>query len=533
MLVFNLKSCNIRGLADKNKRRNFFHYLHVLKTDIAFLQETHSTRNQEKFWKSQWGGNILYSHGDSNARGVAILIAKGIDYNLHNCTKDVMGRYIILDITIFGNRYTLANCYAPNSDSPEFFQDFFSQINRINNIDKIIAGDLNTTLSEKDKNVAGYTHPKCTKLLNDTMLDGDLIDIWRVQHPNAKQFTWKRIKPRKLLERLDYILINNELCTKVKKSEISPSYNSDHSFPSLTLNLNTSHQNGYWKLNVAHLRDTSFCENIKYIIETCCSTYDDVFLRWEMIKMEVRGYALKFGARRKKSNNQQIRALTKKLGDLEKELSNTENSKLFTDTELQINKVKNDLGNLNNKVTEGAKLRCRVNWHDGGEKCTKYFLKMEKIKSQRKTISILNTELGQLTDENDILKEIRNHFAKLYKTQNLSILDLNDYILNMQIPQISKQDKSMLELPISIEEIKIAIKQMKKQKCPGLDGLPIEFYQVFLPQIIHTLHSLYMASIQKGRLNNSARQGVITLLEKPNRDLTKNFKLETSNYAML
>ena len=69
-----LKLC--RGLQDHVKRRNFFHYLRVIDCDIIFLQETHSSVNDEKMWKSQWGEHIWFSSGSSYSKGVAILIRK-------------------------------------------------------------------------------------------------------------------------------------------------------------------------------------------------------------------------------------------------------------------------------------------------------------------------------------------------------------------------------------------------------------------------------------------------------------------------
>ena len=84
----------------------------------------------------------------------------------------------------------------------------------------------------------------------------------------------------------------------------------------------------------------------------------------------------------------------------------------------------------------------------------------------------------------------------------------------------------MLDGPILLQEIEIAICQLKKEKCPSLDGFPIEFYQRFQPELKHLLHSVYMKNIAIGEMHKTARQGLISLLEKPNCDqlLVKNWR---------
>ena len=71
---------NVRCLGDDAKRRQVFHYLHTKKVGLAFLQETHSIKDKAKLWKSEWGGQIWYDHGDSKSKGVAVLVSK--DTNL-------------------------------------------------------------------------------------------------------------------------------------------------------------------------------------------------------------------------------------------------------------------------------------------------------------------------------------------------------------------------------------------------------------------------------------------------------------------
>ena len=75
MTEVKLLSLNIRGLQDSKKRREIFTWLkhnHKGSKSFILLQETHSKKEDELMWKNEWGAQILFSHGTSQSRGVAV-----------------------------------------------------------------------------------------------------------------------------------------------------------------------------------------------------------------------------------------------------------------------------------------------------------------------------------------------------------------------------------------------------------------------------------------------------------------------------
>ena len=152
--MVNIASYNVRGLGNKEKRLKIFNYLRNKFYDIICLQETHSTKQIEKFWKTQWGGPVFYSHGDSRSKGCIILFRRKLDVKVHYMINDKMGRFNLMDVTIGLNRVVLCNIYAPNRDDTGFFQEVFLEIDKLSektNGNIIIVGDLNTSLASKDK----------------------------------------------------------------------------------------------------------------------------------------------------------------------------------------------------------------------------------------------------------------------------------------------------------------------------------------------------------------------------------------------
>ncbi len=62
-------SINARGLRNLLKRKSLFLYCKGKGTDFYFVQETHSSNEDEKFWRSQWGNYIWFAHGSNRAAG--------------------------------------------------------------------------------------------------------------------------------------------------------------------------------------------------------------------------------------------------------------------------------------------------------------------------------------------------------------------------------------------------------------------------------------------------------------------------------
>ena len=56
----------------------------------------------------------------------------------------------------------------------------------------------------------------------------NLTDIWRHLHPQEKQFTYFKLKPKKVFSRLDYFLISDDLIGLTKSSTIIPGFKTDH-----------------------------------------------------------------------------------------------------------------------------------------------------------------------------------------------------------------------------------------------------------------------------------------------------------------
>ena len=98
----------------------------------------------------------------------------------------------------------------------------------------IIVGDLNIPLPPMDRSSKQKIN-KETQVLNDTLDERDLIDIFRTFHPNAEEYTFFS-RAHGAFSRIDHILGHKSNLSKFKKIEIVSSIFFDHNAIRLDIN---------------------------------------------------------------------------------------------------------------------------------------------------------------------------------------------------------------------------------------------------------------------------------------------------------
>ena len=132
-------SLNVCGLRDYFKRKKVFKYLQDKRLDVIFLQETHSTKDVELFWKRQMKGTFYFSHGSNLARGVLTFVREGFNFEVLDSIFDKNGRYIILKIRTYDQIFTLVNIYAPNivREQKEFWVELCTVLDNVDDINEL------------------------------------------------------------------------------------------------------------------------------------------------------------------------------------------------------------------------------------------------------------------------------------------------------------------------------------------------------------------------------------------------------------
>ena len=94
-------SNNVKGFQSTNRLKLIKYFKDKIASNgFLFLQETHSTVNDEIKWKGDFKGEVFYSHGKSNSRGVLICFIGSKRLFIRNTLSGNDGRTLILDVDI-------------------------------------------------------------------------------------------------------------------------------------------------------------------------------------------------------------------------------------------------------------------------------------------------------------------------------------------------------------------------------------------------------------------------------------------------
>ena len=117
--MYDILSLNVRGIRDQLKGRSIFAYLEDHSPKVIFLQETYSGPSDEMIWKSEWGGEIFFSHGTKHSKGVCILIHPTMQSKIDCIFNSNTGRMVLIAMEFNLLKLSLCNVYAPNNQSEQ------------------------------------------------------------------------------------------------------------------------------------------------------------------------------------------------------------------------------------------------------------------------------------------------------------------------------------------------------------------------------------------------------------------------------
>ena len=154
---------------------------------------------------------------------------------------------------------------------------------------------------------------KETQVLNDTLDEMDLIDIFRTFHPNAEEYTFFS-SAHGTSSRIDHILGHKSSLSKFKKIKIVSGIFSDHNAmrPDINYKKNLQETNT-WRLNNIFLNNQQFTEirrEIKKFLETNDNENTTTQNLWDVTKAVLTGKFIAIQSYLKKQEKHQINNLT-------------------------------------------------------------------------------------------------------------------------------------------------------------------------------------------------------------------------------
>ena len=345
----------------------------------------------------------------------------------------------------------------------------------------------------------------------------NLNDVWRTKNSLRSQYTWRR-KDSSQKSRIDYWLINEDILPTVRSCDIRPAMiqTTDHMAISITLTLNTKRGPGSWKFNNSLLEVITFVNDLNEFIDISSvklkNSHTDPRLIWELLKIEIKSRTITFSKRKAKQCSLNLK-------HTELELKNTQEiadsyPNIPPDVADKIKKLTQEVESIYAHKAKGAMIRSRTQIIDENEKCTKYFLGLEKSRQSRKLLQTLQVDGHLLTNTDDILNTEADFYDSLYTSSTSNLEEVENYLEDVEIPVLDETSSRLCDGYLSANECYTSLKEMKLNKSPGSDGLTVEFYRKFWPKIGDLLVNSLNHSYEKGELSSSQKHSILSLIYK-------------------
>ena len=132
----------------------------------------------------------------------------------------------------------------------------------------------------------------------------------------------------------------------------------------------------------------------------------------------------------------------------------------------------------------------------------------------------LQTAKGEIiNDQKKIMNEIELFYKNLYSSKEKGHIDidLNIDLNKYNTPKLNDDESENLEGLLTLSELTTALKNMKNNRTPGVDGFSCEFFRVFWKQLGSFVLRGINHSYNIGELSVSQQEGIITLIPKENK----------------
>jgi hypothetical protein len=469
-------SLNVRGLLNKQKRSNILRYLRNHKASICCIQETHAqAEHTELFHKQSLAVKSFWTPY------VAIL-SFSTDIIMSNM-QVINERVITVEIyptipqTWNVEKIVLVAIYAPSTqrDRRSFYQQLTDALADIDTtVPMIITGDFNLDFQRRESRSQHIRH----LLTYASTVENNIPTFHRGKHHSI----------------IDHALLNPQAKHKMNNFHVTPSPPSltDHSMITIGLDVASIKQGpGWWKLNTSILKETKYKKEITDFLNFIFTTEGPFHYttldrmsaeEYDSLKQMLRQLSLAYSQKRAREEKENISRLQSQINQMS--VSHRIQADDIANTRLQ--SLLLQLDQAQTVTLEGQAVRARINWRENGEKSSAYFYRTLKTRQAKAQIAELK---HPVTDQicntaNDILEATTSFYDSLFSPTNISANSTKSFLQDTPKNVLNEEDIYLCQKTITKDEVVQALLDLPKQKAPGNDGLPFEFYDTFQKTIL-------------------------------------------------
>ena len=497
-MEFEFGSWNVRTLNKPGGQRNLLSELTRYKIRIAAIQETKWLGSEIRDTKTH---TILQSgktHG-SKELGVAFIVDKGIKANILDF-QPVNERMCKLRIAAKFFNITIINVHCPTEDKEleekeTFYQkleDIYNQAPR-NDI-KIIIGDMNAKVGKEQEfmgtigrhSLHNTTNENGMLLIDFAASKNMIISSTCFPHRDIHKATWLSPDGR-TANQIDHVIVDKRAVTSVMdvRARRGSVCESDHYLVQVKFRCRLNRQSagkhqGTEKLNLRNLESPEIKERLKKELdkELGAETESSVDGKWERIKKTTWEVAKRvLGTEEKQRKEHWYDEQCKQAVDMRNELyrryiqrRTRERREKYEEARREADKI---CRQKKRKYENDRILKMEENLERNNSREAYKYLKYLRGGYKPRTNLCRNDE-GQIVSDSATIKFTwRNYFLHLLGEQP------DDNANKTGTEHLNQNQESELEdTPHpTLDEVVMAIEEMRKNKAPGIDGIPADIFK--------------------------------------------------------
>ena len=507
-----LATININGLSTQQKQIKFHSFLSYHKIDIVLVQE-HNVKDKSTLDYLLNFYTVILNPTINIKGGTAIMYNKKLELEIVNMYLHPSSRITEVSIKYQKHAFDVICIYSHsgsnhNKDREEFFDQELLPLLQNSSMNLILGGDWNCILSDKDS--SNPNNCNISKSLKSIVSIFKFKDVHNLVQ-KIPEYTYVK---QNYASRLDRIYISDGKFNNLNMKTVPLSF-TDHSAVLLDFKLENLIEFGksYWKLNCSLLKEIAIKEDFKVLwlqIVEQKKNYASILEWWEFLaKVRVKEFYIKVGAFKKRMRYGMLNMLENRLRSLYEAAYSTG----APDFE-EINSIKARIEHIKDELSEGILVRARMKDLQCGEKISKHIINKQREMSARKLMSSIVDDKGnELKTYESIQRYVKAFYTNLYSFSEGSSALQNKFLSHITC-KIDEDDREMLNQSFSKAEIAKCIKTFNKNKTPGIDGLPIEFYCENWEIIGNDFMEVVNYITRHKIMSKSQHKGVITLLKK-------------------
>ena len=147
-------------------------------------------------------------------------------------------------------------------------------------------------------------------------------------------------------------------------------------------------------------------------------------------------------------------------------------------------------------------------------------------KRQKNQVNKIRNEKGEVTTDNAKIQRIlRDYYEQLHVNKMDNLEEMDRFLEKFNLLQLNQEEKEIMSKSITSTEIETIIKNLPRNKSPEPDGFTGEFCQTFRDELMPVFLKFFQKLAEEGTLSNSFYKATITLILKPDKDITQKKKI--------